>query len=608
VSDPPEVRLTLRGADLSRVVSQTRYELAARGRRDIAALQNGICNKCGENTRLVLAGCVCAVCSAALDKNWMGSTATDWVLVAFRGPEPPKRDGIYTRSSNFSGAWEGLAEGWGTTKEELEEGHGLGVLPFVYLYGDTTYAQMKSQWATCNPPDSLCIGLETVDEFAQYSLNRQSQDPAYRAYYPSTWLEGRPRSGDVVPYLRPATARDLYRPARGERERRAVFAAEQGNGEVQYSLGLYYFGPLCEVTTLCEFTTAEDLCKAAHWYRRAAEQGHAEAQHRLGDMYYAAAESTNIDGTGITTPKNLAIIAATGRTAGLAMPRANEIRAALTAGDLEVTDNYVEAARWFNKAAEQGKAEAQFSLGLMHYHGQGIPQDFAEAVRCFRLAAEQGQRDSQYSLGVMYRDGVGVLQDYTEAVRYFRMAAELWHEGAQFFLGVAIGEGQGQTQDLAEAAGWYRIVARRGNPNKQYFLGEALANGLGAPQDLAEAAVWYRKAAEQGHAAAQYNFGHLHYFGKGVPQDYSEALFWFRRSAEQGYLRAQYDLALSLANGEGVPQDYLTAHMWSNLAASSSAGDLNKKCGALRDWVAQQLSTDQLVEARRLATDWRPKS
>ena len=44
-----------------------------------------------------------------------------------------------------------------------------------------------------------------------------------------------------------------------------------------------------------------------------------------------------------------------------------------------VAQNYSEAAKWYRKAAEQGISLAQFSLGLMYYHGQGVLQSYDEA-------------------------------------------------------------------------------------------------------------------------------------------------------------------------------------------------------------------------------------
>ncbi len=42
---------------------------------------------------------------------------------------------------------------------------------------------------------------------------------------------------------------------------------------------------------------------------------------------------------------------------------------------LNVTRNYSEAIKWYQKAAEQGIASAQYKLGYMYYYGQGISQN-----------------------------------------------------------------------------------------------------------------------------------------------------------------------------------------------------------------------------------------
>ncbi|MCE9951345.1 sel1 repeat family protein, partial [Aeromonas allosaccharophila] len=70
------------------------------------------------------------------------------------------------------------------------------------------------------------------------------------------------------------------------------------------------------------------------------------------------------------------------------------------------------AIEWFEKAAEQGFAMAQYSLGVMYSQGQGVTQDDQQAVNWFAKAAAQGNAKAQYNLGVMYRQGQGVTQDY----------------------------------------------------------------------------------------------------------------------------------------------------------------------------------------------------
>jgi len=74
-----------------------------------------------------------------------------------------------------------------------------------------------------------------------------------------------------------------------------------------------------------------------------------------------------------------------------------------------VTQNYLEAAKWYRKGAEQGDAAAQFSLGSMYNEGKGVSQDYSEAIKWYRKAAEQGNAAAQFSLGSMYETGQGIV-------------------------------------------------------------------------------------------------------------------------------------------------------------------------------------------------------
>ena len=81
-----------------------------------------------------------------------------------------------------------------------------------------------------------------------------------------------------------------------------------------------------------------------------------------------------------------------------------------------------EAARWYLKAAEQGDADAQFNLGVMHANGEGVPKNDAEAVRRYRKAAKQGLAKAQSSLGAAYALGKGVPNDSVMAYMWFNLA------------------------------------------------------------------------------------------------------------------------------------------------------------------------------------------
>ena len=59
--------------------------------------------------------------------------------------------------------------------------------------------------------------------------------------------------------------------------------------------------------------------------------------------------------------------------------------------------DYAAAQREWLPLAEQGNAEAQTYLGVMHRDGQGVAQDYAEALRWYRMAADQGHAAAQYN-------------------------------------------------------------------------------------------------------------------------------------------------------------------------------------------------------------------
>jgi hypothetical protein len=48
------------------------------------------------------------------------------------------------------------------------------------------------------------------------------------------------------------------------------------------------------------------------------------------------------------------------------------------------------AFKWFELAAQQNHAEAQYSLGVMYRTGQGVPIDKSKAYVWFNLSAAQG--------------------------------------------------------------------------------------------------------------------------------------------------------------------------------------------------------------------------
>ncbi len=196
-----------------------------------------------------------------------------------------------------------------------------------------------------------------------------------------------------------------------------------------------------------------------------------------------------------------------------------------------------EAYGYYEKAIT-GDAAAQASLGYQYYK----QKDYASAVYWYQKAAEQGYARAQFNLGNCYAHGNGVTQDYAEAVKWWRKAAAQGYANAQHNLGYCYESGNGVTKDFAEAVKWYRKAAEQGYARAQCNLGACYYNGEGVTKDYAEAVKWYRKAAEKGNARAQFNLGLCYEFAKGVTKDYAEAVKWYRKAAAQGHTRAKDQL------------------------------------------------------------------
>ena len=54
------------------------------------------------------------------------------------------------------------------------------------------------------------------------------------------------------------------------------------------------------------------------------------------------------------------------------------------------------------KSANQGDANAQFSLGYLYSQGEEVVQDYAKALEWYRKAADQGNNVAQLFLGISY--------------------------------------------------------------------------------------------------------------------------------------------------------------------------------------------------------------
>ena len=266
-----------------------------------------------------------------------------------------------------------------------------------------------------------------------------------------------------------------------------------------------------------------------------------------------------------------------------------------------VSQNDEKAVEWYQKAAEQGHAIAQYDLSWMYQYGRGVSQNASEAVKWCRRAAEQGYADAQHTLGWRYQYVKGVnAQNYVEAIKWYGKAAEKGHADAQANLSelsarVARSQqidvdgvkavrlnyrtaeqiGFGGTQPIRRGFGrnnvrtflHYQRAAQQGDTTAQNNIGVMYANGIGVDKDHEEAINWFSQAAQQGDTTAQNSIGVMYANGIGVDKDYGQAFHWFNQAAEHGHAEAQYNLGVMYANGDHVGQNDVEAVNWFRQAA-----------------------------------------
>ena len=262
------------------------------------------------------------------------------------------------------------------------------------------------------------------------------------------------------------------------------------------------------------------------------------------------------------------------------------------------------AVEWYRKAAAQGQAKAQHGLGFMYLNGRGVAQDQQIGAEWVRKAAEHGNAEAQADLGVLYQRGAGVTKDRSLAADWFRKAADLGNVDAQARLGFAYKNGDGIVKDATAAVTWLRRAADRGDREAQKGLGVMYLEGSGVEQDDRLAVAWFQKAADQGSLGAKNNLAYLYEEGRGVVQDYAAAARLYETSARQGDAWGQRNLARLYRDGKGVKQDAVIAYAWLNLAASAS--EAHPKAADDRAALLAKMTSDQIAEGQRLAAEWKP--
>jgi TPR repeat protein len=136
--------------------------------------------------------------------------------------------------------------------------------------------------------------------------------------------------------------------------------------------------------------------------------------------------------------------------------------------------DYPVALRLLEPLARSGNAVAQLRLGLLHYHGHGVRESDAQAVQWFERAARQGLAEAQFHLGNMYAYGLADPGGDTDpgrlAAQWMFEAARQGHADAQYSLGIMFLTGKGVEQRPDEAQRWIAKAAAQGHADAASYL------------------------------------------------------------------------------------------------------------------------------------------
>lgn len=128
--------------------------------------------------------------------------------------------------------------------------------------------------------------------------------------------------------------------------------------------------------------------------------------------------------------------------------------------------DYAQAARWYLLAANQNHAMAQFNLGIMLAEGQGVPRDDAGSEKWMRRAAQQGDAGAQHNMGSRHRRAsfkaspVDALESNLEAYKWFSLAAAQDYRGSDTaYESVALGLTPEQVAEGDDRAAAFTIIS-----------------------------------------------------------------------------------------------------------------------------------------------------
>nr|WP_139789170.1 tetratricopeptide repeat protein [Pseudaminobacter manganicus] len=233
-------------------------------------------------------------------------------------------------------------------------------------------------------------------------------------------------------------------------------------------------------------------------------------------------------------------------------PAAQTLVAEILSRGLGVPLNAAEAAKWYQRAAEQGVPEAQLQYALLLLDGRYVKKDEKGAHALLQAAAAAGNPLAQFNFAqLLVKEDPGEA-GIVRAAPYYEQAADTGLADAQYAMAQLYANGAGgKKRDDAHARKLLELAARQNYDTAQIDLAQFLIDGRGGPRDLKAGFRWMSTAARGGNVAARNRLAKLYMAGIGVDPDPIQAAAWYVLAKRAGLIDGQMeDFMAGLTDGQ----------------------------------------------------------
>lgn len=326
---------------------------------------------------------------------------------------------------------------------------------------------------------------------------------------------------------------------------------------------------------------AQDIKEESFEYSQelleAAKKGDADAMYKIGVCYYVGKPEAQAS-AGKKSKKQKSDLADLMKSTGALLLtlqgtdgqacRTDRL-SSLIRNEIPFKQDYKNAMKYLQKAADKGSALAMLTLADIYYAGKGgvDKADLKKAVELYNESGENGCSEAYLRLANIYNSQQAWLikegiEDYKlretmkamyplmqKALDFNKLAADLGSAQAAYNLNHAY-LGQGTTiADYNESLKWLRRANELGHPRATTELAVRYQLGWGTIQNKRFALQLMRQAANKGDAAAIHNFGEYYYRGALLPMDKEKAVQFFYLANKKGQNNSS---SLSVCYKEGL--------------------------------------------------------